>query len=104
MNRVQGVLGLARRAGAIAYGTYSVLEAVRSNKALLILFANDASENTKKQLLDKASYRNVPTEMLPFGTEELGQCIGKGSTAAIALMQSGFVIAYQKACAEEKEG
>ena len=48
MSRVLGVLGLARRAGALAIGTNSVLEAVRKGKAYLVLIASDASENTAK--------------------------------------------------------
>ncbi len=93
-----GVLGLAKRAGAIAVGTNSVLDAIRSRKALLVLVAADTSENTIKQLIDKASYRGVPTERLSFGMCELGHAIGKDHTAAVALLQEGFVTAYTRSC------
>ncbi|MBQ9793980.1 MAG: ribosomal L7Ae/L30e/S12e/Gadd45 family protein [Clostridia bacterium] len=98
MNRILGVLGLARRAGALAIGTNSVLEAVRKKKAFLVLVAADASENTAKQLLDKSAYYKVPAEKLPFGMLELGHAIGKDHTVAVAVLQEGFVVSYTKAC------
>ena len=101
-SQVQGVLGLARRANALAAGTNAVLDAVRSKKALLVLAANDVSPNTEKRLKDKTSFRGVPMEVLPFGAAELGHCIGKADTAAVALLQDGFVLSYRKACGSER--
>jgi len=98
MNRILGVLGLARRAGALAIGTNSVLEAIRKKKAFLVLIAADASENTAKQLLDKSAYYKIPAETLPFGMLELGHAIGKDHTVAVAILQEGFVVSYTKAC------
>lgn len=102
MNKILGILGLAKRAGALAVGTNSVLEAVRKGKALLVLIASDVSDNTKKQLHDKANYRKVPAEMLPFDMTELGKAIGKEYAAAVAVLQEGFVISYTKACTTNK--
>ncbi len=98
MSNVLGILGLARRAGAIAIGTNSVLEAVRKGKAKLVLLAGDASDNTKKQLYDKASFYKIPIETLPYGMLKLGHAIGKDHTVAIAILEEGFVISYTKAC------
>ena len=75
-----------------------VLEAVRKGKAKLVLLASDASDNTKKQLQDKASFYKVPVETLPYGMLELGHAIGKDHTVAIAILEEGFVISYTKAC------
>lgn len=98
MSRILGILGLARRAGAIAMGTNSVLEAVRKGKARLVLLASDASDNTKKQLLDKASFYKIPVQTLPYGMLELGHAVGKDHTVAVAILEEGFVISYTKAC------
>ena len=97
MNRIAGILGLAKRANALVGGTTLTLDAVRKGKALLVLAANDISPGTEKQLRDKTSYRNVPLEVLPFGADELGHCIGKTKTAAVALLNPGFVASYRKA-------
>ena len=98
MSRVLGVLGLARRAGALAIGTNSVLEAVRKGKAYLVLIASDASENTAKQLLDKSAFYKIPADRLPFGMLELGHAIDKDHIVAVAVLQEGFVVSYTKAC------
>lgn len=98
MNKVLGILGLAMRARALAVGTKSVLESVRKGKALLVLIASDASSNTQKQLTDKANYRHVPVQTLPFDMTELGHALGKDHTVAVAITQEGFVISYTKAC------
>lgn len=95
--RLTGIIGLAKRAGALAVGTEQVIEAVRKGKAHLVLVASDVSENTAKRLRDKASFRNVPLEVLPLDMGALGHLIGKDHAAAVALMQEGFVRSYRKA-------
>ncbi|MBQ3934774.1 MAG: ribosomal L7Ae/L30e/S12e/Gadd45 family protein [Clostridia bacterium] len=95
-DRRYGIIGLAYRAGKLAYGTNSVIEAVRNGKAKLVLAADGISENTAKQLRDKTNYRAVPLEFLPLSAEELGKLIGKTETAAVAFLQEGFVVSYRK--------
>lgn len=95
--RLEGIIGLAKRAGALAIGTESVIEAMRKGKAKLVLVACDVSENTAKRLQDKASYRNVPLELLPIDMDALGHPVGRDHAAAVALLQEGFVRSYRKA-------
>jgi len=45
-----GVLGLARKAGAVALGATKVESAVRSGKALLVLHAREASEDGVRKI------------------------------------------------------
>jgi predicted RNA-binding protein YlxR (DUF448 family) len=45
-----GVLGLARKAGAVALGATKVESAVRSGKALLVLHAREASEDGLRKI------------------------------------------------------
>lgn len=52
-----------------------VLASVRSGKSKLVVLAEDASENTKKQLTDKCRYYGV--QVILFGTKEsLSNSIG----------------------------
>lgn len=95
--RAEGIIGLAKRAGALAVGTEQVVESVRKGKAQLVLVASDVSDNTAKRLQDKASYRNVPLELLPIDMNALGHLVGKDHAAAVALLQEGFVRSYRKA-------
>ena len=104
MTKAEGVIGLARRAGQIAVGTNGALDAIRSGKAKLVLIASDASDNTKKLLTDKASFRKVPVEFPPMTAETLGKCVGKAYTVAAAFLQDGFVIAYHGALSVNQEG
>ena len=97
MDRIKGIIGLAYKAGALAHGTRGVIDAVRAGQAKLVLSANGISGNTEKTLRDKTAFRNVPMETLPVTAEELGRCIGKSDTAAVAFLQEGFVVSSRKA-------
>lgn len=63
--------------------------AIRAKKALLVIVANDASENTKKLYGDKC--RSNRTELLFFGTADgLGMAIGKNRRSAVAITEAHF--------------
>lgn len=96
-----GVIGLAARARGIAIGTNNVLEAVRSKKAKLVLYASDVSENTKKNLTDKSTYYSVKAEPIDITAEELGRAVGHSNTAAIAFTDVNFIKAYEKSLSSE---
>ena len=49
-NKTLSMLGLARRAGKVVSGEFSVEKAVKSGKAYLVIVAEDASDNTIKHL------------------------------------------------------
>ncbi len=91
-----GVIGLAARARGIVIGTNQVLEAVRNKKALLVLIAENVSENTLKTLTDKSSFYSATVESVDITTEELGKAVGHSNTAAIAFTDANFVNAYRK--------
>lgn len=96
-----GVIGLAARARGIVIGTNQVLEAIRGNKAKLVLIASDVSDNTRKQLKDKAAYYSTMIEELDITTEELGRAVGHSNTASIAFTDGNFVKAYEKSSRKE---
>ncbi len=83
------MIGLARKAGKAKDGEFACEKAIRSLRAELVIFADDASENTKKKFSDMCDYREVPC--LCIGTKEmLGRCIGKTERAVIAITDKGF--------------
>lgn len=94
-----GVIGLAARARGIAIGTNQVLEAIRGNKAKLVLIACDVSDNTRKTLTDKSVYYSAPLTVADITAEELGRAVGHSNTAAIAFTDINFVKAYEKSMA-----
>ncbi len=93
----EGIIGLARRAGALSIGTEQVVAEVRKGRAKLVLIASDVSENTAKRLTDKADYRHVPWERVPLKMHALGRLVGREHASAVALLRDGFVLSYRKA-------
>mgnify|MGYP003196020549 CR=1 FL=1 len=47
-NRVLSLIGLATKAGKTVSGEFSTEKSVKTGKGLLVIVAEDASENTKK--------------------------------------------------------
>ncbi|MCC5894886.1 MAG: YlxQ-related RNA-binding protein [Alkalibacterium sp.] len=92
--RALNLIGLSQRANQLISGESLVLQAVRSNKAKLVIVASDASENTRKQFLNKCEYYNVPV-VTTFSREEVSHALGKERTVC-ALLDKGFVHSLQK--------
>lgn len=87
--KILSLMGLAVRGRNLTSGEDQVLDAVRSGKALLVVVAEDASDNTKKLFNDKCTYYEVPIRM--WGKrEELGAAIGKEMRASMAVTEPGF--------------
>lgn len=51
-DKALSMIGLATKAGKIASGEFAVESAVRKGKAVLVIIASDASDNTKKSFND----------------------------------------------------
>ena len=88
-NKVLRLLGLATRAGKIAFGTESVIESVEKKKAKLVLVASDSAERTKRNFFRICDLNGV--DIREFGTiEELSKSIGKANKAVIAIKDINF--------------
>lgn len=92
--RALNLIGLSQRANQLISGESLVLQAIRSNKAKLVIVASNASENTRKQFLNKCEYYNVPV-VTSFSREEVSHALGKERTVC-ALLDKGFVHSLQK--------
>lgn len=88
-NRIYGLLGLAARGRKVVSGEFSVENAVKNGSAMLVIVAQDASDNTKKRFSDKCSFYQVPIAVC--GTKEaLGHCIGKEFRSSVAVLDEGL--------------
>lgn len=97
--RLCGMLGLARKAGAIAIGTFSATEALKCNKAGALLLAADASSNTSNRAARACRAHNAELYLLPVGKNRLGACIGKGSdVSTVALTNPSFAKTVYAMC------
>ena len=78
------LLGMARRAGALAYGTGSTRRALKEGRARLILFAQDASETQRYKVMKLLRHETTPRATL--GTREaLGLAVGSAPVSAVAV-------------------
>lgn len=94
-NKALSMLGLAKRAGKVVGGEFSVEKAVRSGKAYLVVVAEDASANTRKHFTDMCTYYKLP--LVFTGTKEtLGHAIGCEVRASVAVTDSGFAQSIEK--------
>lgn len=94
-NKINGLLSLAARGRNIVSGEFSVESAVKDGSAMLVIVAQDASDNTKKLFRNKCSFYEVPH--FTYGTkEELGHSIGKQMRSSIAVLDEGLADAIKK--------
>ena len=94
-NKVLSLLGLACRGHNLVSGEYQTENAVKTGDAMLVIVAEDASDNTKKLFTDKCSYYEVPVYL--YGTKEsLGRAIGKDLRSSLGVCDAGLADAIIK--------
>ncbi|MDR1669355.1 MAG: ribosomal L7Ae/L30e/S12e/Gadd45 family protein [Oscillospiraceae bacterium] len=80
------LLGLAYRAGKVAWG----LEAVRSAKARLILLADGAGNAVTREIVRLSDKTGTPVKGIPADKNALGRAIGKSVCAVVSVNDEGF--------------
>ncbi len=88
-------IGLALVAGKAKLGTEFAIEAIRNKSAKLVFLANDAAENTKKKVRDKAKFYGVEVLEI-FDTATLSKAVGKSNIKALAITDQGFSNMFKK--------
>jgi len=78
------LLGLARRAGAVAPGTEAVRRAIREGEAQLILMAGDASSVQLDKIRTTLQDRAIPQAVLG-DRDALGAAVGLAPLSAVAV-------------------
>ena len=83
------MLGLAMKAGKIAWGSDMCEENIKKKKASLIIIAEDTSENTKDKFIKLASLYNI--NIVIFGEIDLlSSSVGKFNKGVFAVLDDGF--------------
>lgn len=95
-DKALGLLGLMRRAGAIAIGLDNTADAVRAGKARLLLLSTDAAESARRKAEYLTNGRSAQTVVLPYTREELAACLGVSGCAAAAVTDLGFANALMR--------
>ncbi len=78
------LLGLARRAGAVAPGTEAVRRSIRLGEAQLVLMARDASRVQLEKIEKTLRDRSIPQVYLG-DRNTLGAAVGMASLSAVAV-------------------
>lgn len=95
MNKLFGLIGLAKRAGRLVCGENASKDAVRFGKARLVIIARDTSENTSKNITDSCKYYDVPYYF--YGTKDsLGHAVGNDFNAVLCITDVGFAKSMEK--------
>jgi len=99
-SKTVSLIGFATKARRITFGTELTVGTVRKGKkggVYLMLYASDASANTKKRVNDCGAYHHVPVMELSETTLELARITGKiHPVAVIGVIDEGFANAIAK--------
>ena len=87
--KIYGLLGLARRAGKLSFGTESSIETIEKKKAKLVIVATDSSDRTKKNFKELCEKYNIPIRII--GTiDDLSKSIGQINKAVFVIKEENF--------------
>lgn len=103
MDKVLGMLGLAKKAGRLEVGEEPVGGAARAREARLILVAQDAADNTIRRVRHFADAGQCLWVKVPATKDELGRAVGRTSCAMVAVTDIGFAEAAAKKLATVDE-
>lgn len=96
MDKVFGMIGLAKKAGMLACGEEPVGAACRAREARLLLLAQDAADNTVRRARHFAEAGQCLAVTLPADKAALGRAVGRTSCAMLAVTDIGFAAAIAK--------
>lgn len=88
-SNISSLLGIAQKANKLVSGEYIVEQAIRTNKAFLVIISNDASVNTKDNFYSMCDTRKIPVYFLG-DCKSLGKSIGKKRRKLIAITDKGI--------------
>lgn len=97
-SRLSGLLGFARRAGRLGFGSDAVLRDILAGRARLVLLSRDVSPRTDRRIRQACGENEVAVCRLPCGKAELGQAIGRGDTAVIDVTDRSFAAGLTQIC------
>lgn len=103
MDKAEGYMGLARRAGTLLPGEELCREAAEKKRLCLIVTAADAAERSVRHARGMGEEGNFPTAALKQGKAELGRLLGCRSCAMAGFTDAGLAAAFAGALAEENE-
>ncbi len=103
MNRNEqflSLIGLCLRGRNLEVGEEPVEAVARARDARVLLLASDAADNTARRVQHFAEAGQCVWLRIPFTKQELGQAIGRGSAAVVAITDIGLAVTVVRRLAE----
>jgi ribosomal protein L7Ae-like RNA K-turn-binding protein len=94
-NNILGLIGLAMKAGKIAFGADSVEESILKRKVKLVIVSEESSERTKSKFIKLCQNYNIPI-IIDGNIDDLSKTIGKSNKAVIGIKDINFANSIQK--------
>ena len=94
-NNILGLIGLAMKAGKIAFGADSVEESILKRKVRLVIVSEESSERTKSKFIKICQDYNIPI-IIDGNIDNLSKAIGKSNKAVIGIKDINFSNSIQK--------
>ena len=101
-NKALSLISLATKAGKTASGEFCTEREVKAGKAVLVIVADDASDNTKKKFRNMCEFYQVPIYICE-DKDTLGHAMGKEFRASLAVLDKGFADGIVKHLDENKD-
>ena len=95
MEKILGMIGLAKRARALCAGGFLSEDAIKSGNAKFVIIASDASDRSKKNIINSCEYYKVP--YVEFSDmQSLGKVTGGGEKSVLAVTDMNFAKALKE--------
>jgi ribosomal protein L7Ae-like RNA K-turn-binding protein len=88
-SKVLGLLGLARRAGAVSPGVEATRRSLGTGEVRLVLLATDASETQLEKVRGLIRRRGVPVRHVA-ARDALGKALGRGRLSVVGVTTRSF--------------
>lgn len=95
MDKILNNLGLCNKARGLVSGEEIVCEYLASGKVKYVFIANDASDNAKKKIMNKAKFYSVEV-CEAYSSFELSSAIGKVGRMVIGITNESFIKILKK--------
>lgn len=95
-DKVLGILGLMRKAGAVVLGEDDSSAAVLAGKGRLLILPSDAGEKKKERASRYVDGRSCELVSLPYSEKELSEAVGVGGCTMAAVTDIGFADSLMK--------
>lgn len=95
MNKLYSMLGIGNRARLIVLGETGCIQSIKRRNSKLIILSQDASDNTKKRIINLCEKNNIRYYIIGKKAE-YGDALGKGLSSIISVTDFKFSEAIVK--------